>query len=44
MTKELEQALRNIDTVCANAVLKRDLHIELQKNLELIRKRCEDKK
>ncbi len=39
MTKELEQALRNID-----AVLKRDLHIELQRNLELLRKRCEDKK
>ena len=43
MKKELEEALRNVELTCANARLSREEHLILARNIDLLRKRCEDK-
>ena len=43
MKAELEEALKNISTVCTNAKLTMNEHIVLAQNIELLRKTIETK-
>jgi len=43
MKKEYEEALRNIEVTVANVPLTRDQHLILARNIDLLRKKCEDK-
>ena len=43
MTVELEQAFKNIEIICANAMLNREQHLQLTKDIRLIFDTCEAK-
>ena len=43
MKKEIEEALKNVEITCANAMLTREQHLILARNIQLLRATCEDK-
>lgn len=44
MKKELKNALRNIDLIVGKIALPRDQHVQLVKDIDLLRSECEKKK
>ena len=44
MTKELEEALRNIEGLCASVKLTRDEHLLIARNINMIKEALSNKK